>query len=227
MKKLPFLFCFTILACMVSTGCSSKNSPESSEKVTNVKAVSFDDIVRLNDGKMLDVTYYYDTKRVKELNGRLSSTPVKNKDDAMTVIRELSDIIGCKEPLNELEYSEMKLNDNIFAYVFDQYYNDIPVKDGKVSVSADASGVTTRLINSYVDVDDIDTKPKISEESAVKIAREKYSCNTKGEPELMIMEVSRGVSLVWNIKLDRSKYPDETFIDAENGIIRAEDGPLN
>lgn len=226
MKKLNALFAAAIAAAAITAGCSSDGG-EGSAPVPKVKTVSVIDIEKLNDGKALNIAYYYGSDRVREIEGRLSKTPVNNKDDALTVIRELADIIGCKDPLNELEYSKMNSNDGGWVYVFDQYYRGVPVRDGSVSVSADSGGNTTRLYNDFIENVNVATEPKLSAEEALKLAKEKYGCDTKGEPELVIIQTGReSIYLTWDIKLKSGNYPDETFLDANNGAVCAENGPI-
>ncbi|MDO4862562.1 MAG: hypothetical protein Q4A05_00225 [Ruminococcus sp.] len=226
MKRLTALLAAVAAAGVIAVGCSS-GSNDSNEPVPRVKTVSVDDIARLNGGQMPPTSYYYDTDRVREIEGKVSSTPVNNKDDALTVIRELADIIGCDDPQGELRYSETNPCDGGFNYVFEQYYRDVPVRRGSVSIAADEDGNTTRLYNSYIENVNIATEPKISADDAVKLAKRKYSCDTRDEPELIIIETGRNsIYLTWDAKLDRSNYPDEAFIDAQSGTVLVEDGPV-
>ena len=226
MKRLTALLAAAAAAGTIAVGCSSGGT-DSSAPVPRVRTVSELDIAKLNGGDMPPTSYYYDSDRIREIDGRVSSTLVKNKDDALTVIRELADIIGCHDPLNELKYSEMNLLDGGFNYVFEQYYRDIPVRRGYVSIAADADGNTTRLHNYFIENVNIATEPKISAEDAVKLAKNKYSCDTKDEPELIIIQTGKdGIYLTWDVKLDRNNYPDEAYIDAQVGAVRAEDGPI-
>jgi hypothetical protein len=47
------------------------------------------------------------------------------------------------------------------------------------------------------------------------------------DPKLLVYYIDKKVKLVWDVKLRRSDYPDEVFIDAFNGDIVAEDGPIS
>ena len=227
MKKLTALLAAVAAICTIAVGCSSGGTG-SSKPVPRVKTISELDIAKLNGGQMPITSYYYDTDRIREIEGKVSSRSVNNKDDALTVVRELADIIGCHDPLGELRYSVTNPCDGGFTYVFEQYYRDIPVRDGSVSISADADGTTTRLNNCFIENVNLATEPKISADDALKLAKEKYGCDTKDEPALIIIETGRySIYLTWDVKLDRSNYPDEVFIDALNGTVQAENGPID
>ena len=224
MKKLTALLVAVAAACTIAAGCASEGT-DSSAPVPRVNTVSELDIAKLNGGNMPRTSYYYGTDRIREIDGKVSNTLVNNKDDALTVVRELADIIGCHDPLGELKYSMTNPMDGGFNYVFEQYYSDIPVRKGYVSIAADADGNTTRLYNGYIENVNIATEPKISAGDAVKLAKRKYSCDTKDEPELIIIQGRDDIYLTWDVKLNRNNYPDEAYIDAHNGAVRAENGP--
>lgn len=226
MKKATTLLAAFLAAAALVTGCSS-NENNGSAEVKRVDTVSVIDLEKLNDGNSFQISYYYDTDRVREISGKLSRNLVKNKEDAFILVRELADIIGCTDPLNELEFSAMEIRDGGWIYVFDQYYNAVPVRKGSVSILTDADGNTTHLYNNFIENVNIATEPKISAEEAAKLAMEKYGCDTKDEPKLVIIETGReSIYLTWDVKLKRSNYPDEAYIDALNGTVQAEDGPI-
>jgi Zn-dependent metalloprotease len=223
MIRIPALIAAALSAGIIVAGCSSNNSSESSK---TVKALTVSDLTELNGGKAPVIEYYHNEKRIMQIDGKLSNTQIHRNSDAVDVLCELADIIGCSDPENELKLKVVNTGNPGFIYVFDQYYKDIPVRDGSVAISVDSEGNTTRLLNRFVDGINVETKPKLSAEEASGKAKEKYSCELRDEPELLIISSDRGVSLVWDIKLKRGNYPDETFLDANSGYVVAEDGPI-
>ena len=58
-------------------------------------------------------------------------------------------------------------------------------------------------------------------------AEKKYNAKNREDPKLLVYYIDKKVKLVWDVKLRRSDYPDEVFVDAFNGDIVAEDGPIS
>ena len=224
MIRTTALLTAALAACVIAAGCSSESTDSSPSKAERTK---ISELAGLNGGQMPVISYQRGSDRVSEIEGRLSETKVNNKDDAMTVICELADIIGCSDPVNELRYDSLISDGNGWIYEFGQYYKGVPVRNGSVSVSADADGNTSRLISDYVEGVAINTEPKLTAEEAKEAAKKRYSCETNGEPTLLIISNSNGVFLTWDVHLNRGSYPDETYIEANGCWVVAENGPID
>lgn len=224
MKRTIAMIAAVLSAGIIAAGCSSVETSSTSE--TAEPCLTLSDLTDLNGGSVPDIEYYYGTDRVRQIDGRVSGRQVHSEDDALTVIKELENIIGCNTTAGELRFRVRNPGDPGYIYVFDQYYEGVPV-DGSVALSVDENGDTTRLLNRFVTGIDIDTKPGISAEEAASDAAGKYGCETVGEPELVIICMDGGAHLTWDVKLKSTGYPDEVFIDAENGSILAENGPIS
>ena len=53
-----------------------------------------------------------------------------------------------------------------------------------------------------------------------------YEAGIDGEPELTIIRAGKNFTLVWHIYLTDIFYPDEVYINAKNGNIDSETGPI-
>ena len=83
------------------------------------------------------------------------------------------------------------------------------------------------MLNRYIPDIDISVEPELSAEDAAKKAEKKYNAKNREDPKLLVYYIDKKVKLVWDVKLRRSDYPDEVFVDAFNGDIVAEDGPVS
>lgn len=211
-------------ALLILTGCSSKSS--SSEKY-KVKTLTVSDIKDLNGGKEPEIEYAYNSDRIDVITGdKLSNVVVKNEADAMGALKEFADIMGSSDPENELRFNEKHQINGGYYYNFDQFYNGMIV-NGSAQLSVDHEGNVTRVSNNYISGIDISTEPKYSAEFAANFAERNYDAKISGEPELMVYSLDGRIRPVWLVHLESSSYPDKLYIDAINGTLASEDGPIN
>jgi len=223
MKKRYIVMAAAVLSAVITVcGCSL----ESADEKEIVTTLSMSDLETLNGGKMPEIQYYYDSDRISLVYGKVSDTKVNNKDDALYVFKELSGLLNISDAESDLRFSVKNPNKGGGIYVFDQYYKDIPT-NGSISLSVDSEGNTTRLLNRYIPDIDISVEPELSAEDAAKKAEKKYNAKNREDPKLLVYYIDKKVKLVWDVKLRRSDYPDEVFVDAFNGDIVAEDGPIS
>lgn len=221
MKKRYIVIAAAVLSLGIAVcGCSLESSDE------NVTLISMSDLEALNGGKMPEIQYYYDSDRISLVYGKVSDTKVNNKDDALYVFKELSGLLNISDAESDLRFSVRNPNKGGGIYVFDQYYKDVPT-NGSIALSVDSVGNTTRLLNRYIPDIDISVEPELSAEDAAKKAENRYSAKSCEDPKLLVYYIDKKVKLVWDVKLRRSDYPDEVFVDAFNGDIVAEDGPIS
>jgi len=224
MKKAIAMITAVISAGIIAAGCSSNETSSTSE--TAVPCLTLSDLNDLNGGSLPDIEYYYGTNRIRQIDGKVSGRQVRSEEDALTVIKELENIIGCECAAEELRFKVKNPGNPGYIYVFDQYYEDIPV-EGSVALSVDENGDTTRLLNRFITGIDIDTKPDISAKDAAGEAADIYRCETDGEPNLVIIYTEGDARLTWDIMLKKSGYPNEVYMSAKSGDILAENGPIS
>ena len=100
MIRIPALIAAALSAGIIISGCSSNNSSGTSK---TVKALTVSDLTELNGGKEPVIEYYHNEKRIMQIDGKLSNTQIHRNSDAVDVLCELADIIGCSDPENELK----------------------------------------------------------------------------------------------------------------------------
>ena len=212
-----------LAASLLASGCSSKS--ESSSETESVKPLAISDLKDLNDGESPEIEYDPVSGGVRSIEGKVSTIKVGDEDDVAEALEELADIIGISAPDNELRFRIRNSGKDEFTYCFDQYYKDVHTF-GTVALSVDKDGNVTRLLNRYVPNIDIDVTPNITGEQAVNIAKSKYEAGIDGEPELTLIRSGKNFTLVWHIYLTDIFYPDEVYINAKNGNIDSESGPI-
>ena len=226
-RKIIILTAAVIAAGLAVCSCSSDSGSGKSSAKETVSQLSMDDIKGINGGAEPEIQYYYGTETISTLQGKYSDTKVKDKDDALYVIKELSGLLNIKDPDTELRFSTHNPGAKSSAYVFDQFYKELPTS-GRISVIVDNEGNTFALSNSYISGLDMDTEPSLSAEAAAEKAKNKAKGELKGEPELMVYsDVENGAKLAWHVSFRSSSYPNEVWVDAMSGGILSEDGPID
>lgn len=164
-----------------------------------------------------DVYVCYDNDgSISMLFGTLTDFTVDSPDEALIAIYSLQNIIGCKDPFNELVFSDVQSDGTELYYRFYQFYDSVSVTPGEVKIITDLDGNTTGLVNAYVPIN-ISTEPSIDADDAIKeIADVKKVISS----ELIIWTMDTEPVLVWRIIFDSTKGLDYTaLVDADNGTV--------
>lgn len=97
--------------------------------------------------------------------------PVLDKYDAMEALVSMQYTLGIKDARQEYEVESVKqINETTSLYVFRQYYERIPIINGKISMQVNESGEISMVRGEYRDISNIDTDVKLSKDDAQKLA---------------------------------------------------------
>lgn len=155
------------------------------------------------------------------LDGDFTSKKIEDQQSALTAVEDVADEIGIKNVDQELaDCVESNILGNTY-YRFQQEYEGIPVYGRSVTVSADDKGSGLMLTGNYLDVNEVDTEPVISDEEALEYARVQYSENTALENAGLAVYSLSNVSpeLVWKIYAQNDDTIEYCFISARSGEV--------
>ncbi len=165
----------------------------------------------LLSGKMSEPVYGVIDKVAVEaakefLEEHKSLLRMRNPKSELTLINKVTDIVG---------------NTSV---AMQQNYKGIPVDGGTVRVQFDTEKIVNRVTNKYQTDIDIDTKPKIDVEQAVKAALKdagQGKLEDEYTPTLSIFQYEGKLYLVWNIFIDDIEHEKlfHYFINAHDGTV--------
>lgn len=191
------------------------------------------DIENMNLDGNLEISYNGDKSRVTSIEGKYSEIIVGNADDALDVLQGIHTIVGIKDPYNELKLLVVSSDEYGAEYTFAQVYNDYDVYSRRITVSADASGVTDSLGSGAYPTEklaDVDTTITISKADAEALAENKYGGECKvvaGSTTMVYFTINKyeenpvfAYSVSVSGDSSEGKYIEATiFIDSKSGDI--------
>ena len=191
------------------------------------------DIENMNPDGDLEISYNSDKSQVTSIEGKYSEIVVENADDALDALRGIHTIVGITDPYNELKLLVVNSDEYGAEYTFAQVYNGYDVYSRRITVSADASGVTDSLGSGAYPTGKlavVDTTVTISKEDAEALAENKYGGECKvvtGSTAMVyftINEYEENPVFAYSVSVSgdnsEGKYVEATvFIDSKNGDI--------
>lgn len=161
--------------------------------------------------------------------GELLPFKIRRPKQAQLAIAAFSEVLGIADVRNDLRYAPLPrtLSTTAFGtvghyYIFEQYYEDIPVDGGSILLFADNKNLLTELYSTYVrDISLETTEPKLTAEEAERIAakHELNETSREHETELVVAsDAERGAVLAWRVYFD-TLLSDAVCVDACTGEI--------
>ncbi len=213
---------------VMNCGCSAKKNGSSKNKDIPEKPAEWvveqrkvEDITPLEGEAQIYVKRDAENEDMLRLvQGVLADRVINNEYEALDLIAEYSQELGIVDAYSELKYKDIITYGDKMNYRFEQYCDDIKVKDSFVEITVDTyEGNKPEILNStYTDLWGFDTKPVVSSSAAVKCAKDKYKTEKNTVPELMVIS---GPQLAWRVPVKNDKIA-EVYISAVNGDIIAE-----
>lgn len=217
MKKL--LLILSVLTMVISVASCRKDKFVEEKRNTDYTIITMDDLKSIN-GDNLEIKYNADGK-IEYINGEFAYFPVINKNKAYEAFMGVAELLGI-ENTEDFVYDENASHENpkgLNHYYFAQYYEGIKVYGAYVRISVNPRHTDwIHLDSTYEPNLNIDTKPEISENEAIKRAEERYNAEVKGEPKLVISDKK----LAWDMELSGSET-NRIIMRADNGEVIHED----
>lgn len=191
------------------------------------------DIENMNPDGDLEISYNDDKSQVTSIEGKYSEIVVENADDALDALQGIHTIVGITDPYNELKLLVVNSDEYGAEYTFAQVYNGYDVYSRRITVSADASGVTDSLGSGAYPTGKlaaVDTTVTISKVDAEALAENKYGgeCKVVTASTTMVYftinEYEENPVFAYSVSVSgdnsEGKYVEATiFIDSKNGDI--------
>lgn len=191
------------------------------------------DIENMNPDGDLEISYNDNKTQVTSIEGKYSEIVVENADDALDVLQGIHTIVGIDDPYTELKLLVVASDEYGAEYTFAQMYNGYDVYSRRITVSADANGVTDSLGSGAYPTEklaSVDTTVTISKSEAENLAERMYGGECKVIPDATAMvyftinayEEDPVFAYSVSVSGDNSegKYVEATvFIDSRNGDI--------
>jgi len=191
------------------------------------------DIENMNPDGDLEISYNDDKSQVTSIEGKYSEIVVENADDALDALQGIHTIVGITDPYNELKLLVVNSDEYGAEYTFAQVYNGYDVYSRRITVSADASGVTDSLGSGAYPTGKlaaVDTTVTISKADAEALAENKYGgeCKVVADSTTMVYftinEYEENPVFAYSVSVSgdnsEGKYVEATiFIDSKNGDI--------
>jgi len=191
------------------------------------------DIENMNPDGDLEISYNGDKTQVTSIEGKYSEIVVENADDALDALQGIHTIVGITDPYNELKLLVVNSDEYGAEYTFAQVYNGYDVYSRRITVSADASGVTDSLGSGAYPTGKlaaVDTTVTISKADAEALAENKYGgeCKVVADSTTMVYftinEYEENPVFAYSVSVSgdnsEGKYVEATiFIDSKNGDI--------
>ena len=106
------------------------------------------------------------------MEGRFSDSKINNQHDAVEALLDVAEDLGISNPQEELDLHSENTLDGYNYYRFAQTYKGIPVHGRGIVVAADDAQYADGLMSNLAPTEDIDTVPKIDEQSVANAAIE-------------------------------------------------------
>lgn len=191
------------------------------------------DIENMNPDGDLEISYNDDKSQVTSIEGKYSEIVVENADDALDALQGIHTIVGITDPYNELKLLVVNSDEYGAEYTFAQVYNGYDVYSRRITVSADASGVTDSLGSGAYPTGKlaaIDTTVTISKADAEALAENKYGgeCKVVADSTTMVYftinEYEENPVFAYSVSVSgdtsEGKYVEATiFIDSKSGDL--------
>ena len=191
------------------------------------------DIENMNPDGDLEISYNDDKSQVTSIEGKYSEIVVENADDALDVLQGIRTIIGMADPYAELNLLVVNSDEYGAEYTFAQLYNGYDVYSRRITVSADANGVTDSLGSGVYPTEKlaaVDTFVAISKTEAEMLAARKYGGECKAFPDATAMvyftinEYEENPVFAYSVSVSgdssEGNYVEATvFIDSRSGSI--------
>lgn len=171
-----------------------------------------------------NVAYHYNGNLPKYIDGSFSDEKVANKSDAKKVLKNLLKVDG----ENDLEFISKNKNSDISSYRFNQTYKSIVVYNQNVILSVDKNGNILGFSGYYIPDVTVDINPKISENEAINIVKEKLGEGSNVlKNQLAILAENSSFKLVYIISGYSFNELKEYTISAIDGQILKEIIPVD
>jgi len=186
-------------------------------------AEELEQLSSFNDNGVPDITVS-ENNEVSQINGTLSDTGVNTKNDALSVIDNISNLLGIDNAYLELKFESCTNSLYNDIYSFNQYYKGLEMVNSGITVIVNKETREPKFLNSsYVSDFSIDTTPQISEYQALDIVRSNCGGYSGSYPKLVIYTDDNGTSsLAWECNA-ASLTTGKVYVDAVNGGILFEE----
>jgi len=186
-------------------------------------AEELEQLSSFNDNGVPDITVS-ENNEVSQINGTLSDTGVNTKNDALSVIDNISNLLGIDNAYLELKFESCTNSLYNDIYSFNQYYRGLEMVNSGITVIVNKETREPKFLNSsYVSDFSIDTTPQISEYQALDIVRSNCGGYSGSYPRLVIYTDDNGTSsLAWECNA-ASLTTGKVYVDAVNGGILFEE----
>ena len=152
--------------------------------------------------------------------GPVSGRNVSGKQNAESVVKSVSALLGITDFDHELVFADdqTSLYNRVFCY--QQFYRGIPVESGYVSLVVDKeTGIAQYLNSSFAAGLSFDVTPAVSSDLARALIREAAGTGVVQAPELVIRRVSdSSYKLAWR-GFTGNVDAETVYIDAQNGDL--------
>lgn len=151
--------------------------------------------------------------------GKFTEQTIFSEEDALASIQEVSTVTGITNVSGTLgDVHQFSSLDSTF-YRFTQVYEGIPVYGRSVIVGASSEGIGQGLSHNYILINDLDTTPSISENTAKQTIADMYGADSKITSCSLTIYSLFGCkpTLAWQIQVSGPAMLYTCFVDAHTG----------
>ena len=144
----------------------------------------------------LAMSAIHNNKYVTSISGVFSDIQVLSSEDALHSIYSVKSLIGLEDPATQLILEREDESSSEKYYTFQQYYDNVKVWMGLITVSVDQEGKTCSLKSTIMPTSILEkvittTKPKLSENEITTILRQRYPKATDISSTLVIYSLDK------------------------------------
>lgn len=156
----------------------------------------------------------------KYISGKFTDLKVLDKDTAIKALTEVKDLFKISNVSNEFMVEEIKTNEDVTYYEFQQKYNSIEVLGGELTMSVDKDGNVLAVNGNYVPNIKVSTYGLLNENEIKEKLKQIYGTETEylEMKKYIYVDVSE-TSVVYDALLVSNKGAYEVVVNAKDGNV--------
>ncbi len=156
----------------------------------------------------------------KYISGKFTDLKVLDKDTAIKALTEVKDLFKISNVSNEFIVEEIKTNEDVTYYEFQQKYNSIEVLGGELTMSVDKDGNVLAVNGNYVPNIKVSTYGLLNENEIKEKLKQIYGTETEylEMKKYIYVDVSE-TSVVYDALLVSNKGAYEVVVNAKDGNV--------